>query len=75
MRPDGTGARILFTFHSDEALMVPPVWSPDSRTILINRFHDKDKATMDIDALDLATLQLTRKFKNTPPVYAWRTTQ
>jgi Tol biopolymer transport system component len=75
MRPDGTGARILFTFHSDEALMVPPVWSPDSGTLLINRFRDKDKATMDIDALDLATLQLTRKFKNTPPVYAWRTTQ
>jgi len=71
MRPDGTGARILFTFHSDEALMVPPVWSPNSGTLLINRFRDKDKSTMDVDALNLATLRLTREFKNTPPVYAW----
>ena len=71
MRPDGAGARVLFTFHRDEALMVPPVWSPDSQALLINRWHDRDKGTMDIDRLDLATLRLTRIFRNVPPVYAW----
>jgi Tol biopolymer transport system component len=50
---------------------VAPVWSPDSRTLLINKWHDEDKATMDIYLLDLATLKMSKKFGNTPPVFAW----
>lgn len=69
--PNGTDYKTLATFHRDESLTVPPVWSPDSRTILINRWRDEDKATMDIYLLDLATLKLTKKFANTPPVFAW----
>ncbi len=71
MRPDGTDSKVLLTYHRLEALMVAPVWSPDSKTILINRLRDIDKDTFDIYMLDLATLKLTKKFKNTPPVYAW----
>lgn len=71
VRPDGKGYKTLVTFHRDESLNVPPVWSPDSKSILLNRPRDEDKATMDIYLLDLATLKLTRKFENAPPVFAW----
>jgi len=71
IRPDAKDYKTLITFHRDESLNVPPVWSPDSKTILLNRFRDEDRATMDIYMLDLANLKLTKKFQNTPPVYAW----
>jgi len=71
VHPDGTEARVLLNLRRDEMLKVAPVWSPDSKTILLNRFRDELKATMDIYTLDLGTLRLTRKFKDSPPVYAW----
>ncbi len=71
MRPDGSDARVLLTLPRDHALMIPPVWSPDAQSILINQWHDRDKATMDIDRLDLRTGKRTRIFRNVPPVYAW----
>lgn len=71
VRPDGKDYKTLVTFHGDESLNVQSVWSPDSKSILLNRARDGEKATMDIYLLDIATLKLTRKFKNTPPVYAW----
>jgi hypothetical protein len=71
VRPDGKDYKTLVTFHHDESLHVPPVWSPDSESILLNRFRDEDKATMDIYLLDLGTLKLTKKFGSTPPVFAW----
>ena len=69
--PDGTNRQVFLSFHKDESLSVPPVWSPDSKTILLNRWGDEEKRTMDIYLLDIATLKLTKKFKNVPPVYAW----
>jgi Tol biopolymer transport system component len=71
VRPDGRDYKTLVTFHSDESLNVQSVWSPDSQSILVNKAHDYDKGTMDIYLLNPATLELTRKFKNTPPVFAW----
>jgi hypothetical protein len=71
VRPDGKDYKTLVTLYRDESLNVPPVWSPDSKSILLNRPRDEDKATMDIYLLNPATLRLTRKFKNTPPVFAW----
>jgi Tol biopolymer transport system component len=71
VRPDGKDQKVLLTFHRDDSLRVAPVWSPDSKTILVNKFRNEDKATMDIYLLDVATLKLTKKFKNAPPVYAW----
>jgi len=71
VRPDGKDYKTLVTFHRDESLNVPPVWSPDSQSILVNKAHDYDKGTMDVYLLNPVTLKLTRKFKNTPPVYGW----
>jgi hypothetical protein len=56
-------------------LKLPPVWSPDSKTLLINESRDEDKTTMDIHLLDLSTLGRTVAFKNVPPVFAWRDTR
>lgn len=71
VRPDGKDHKTLATFHSDESLNVQSVWSPDSQSILVNKAHDYDKGTMDVYLLNPVTLKLTRKFKNTPPVYGW----
>ncbi len=73
MRPDGTGSRVLTTFHSDVVPNLKPVWSPDSKTLLINESRNPDKDTWNIYLLDLITLKLTKKFENTPPIYAWVT--
>jgi Tol biopolymer transport system component len=69
--PDGTGQRSLLTLHRDDSLKVAPVWSPDSKAVLLNKVRDEDKSTMDIYLLDLTTQKLTKKFENVPPVYAW----
>jgi Tol biopolymer transport system component len=71
VRPDGTDQRVLLRFHRDDSLRVAPVWSPDSKTLLLNKFRDEDKGTMDIYLLDIATLKPVKKFENAPPVYAW----
>jgi Tol biopolymer transport system component len=71
MHPDGSNSKVLATFHNDEDLHAPSVWSPDSKTILVNKFYDEDKAIMDIYMLDIATLKLTKKFKATSPIFAW----
>jgi Tol biopolymer transport system component len=71
VHPDGRGHRVLVTFKRDESLGVAPVWSPDPQSILLNRFHDYDKATMDIYLLNLGSLKLTKIFGNTVPIFAW----
>jgi hypothetical protein len=48
-----------------------PVWSPDSKTLLINKSRDPDNGTVDIEMLDVVTGKRTKKFKNVAPVYAW----
>ena len=71
IHPDGTDFRVLMKFHSDVVPHLQPVWSPDSRTLLVNLSRDPDKDTWNIDMIDVATLKRTRKFKDTPPVFAW----
>ena len=71
VHPDGTAPRVLVTFHRGESLNLPPVWSPDSDSILINKYHDYDAGTMDIYVLDLANQMLTKKFAKTVPIYGW----
>src|SRR5208337_1450165 len=71
IHPDGTDYRTLATFRRDESLSVPSVWSPGSQTLLINRWRDEDKGTMDIYLLELAKPKLTPEFKNTQPVFSW----
>jgi WD40 repeat protein len=71
IHPDGTGVRVLTAFHSDVVAWSEPVWSPDSKTLLINVSRNPDKDTWDIFMLDLATLKFTKRFKNTTPVFGW----
>jgi len=71
VHPDGTGQRVLLTLQRDDSLKVSPVWSPDSKDVLLNKVRDEDKSTMDLYLLDIATQKLTKKFANVPPVYAW----
>lgn len=71
VRSDGTRQRVLLTLHPDDSLKVAPVWSPDSKAVLLNKVQHEDKSTMDVYLLDIATLKLTKKFENVPPVYAW----
>lgn len=69
--PNGTGSRVLTTFHSEVVPNLKPVWSPDSKELLINESRNPDKDTWNIYLLELATLKVTRAFENTPPVFAW----
>jgi Tol biopolymer transport system component len=71
MHSDGTGSRVVRTFHSDVVPYSKPVWSPDSKTLLLNESQDPDKDTWNVYLLDLATLKTTRKFRGVPPVFAW----
>ena len=71
VRPNGTDSKVVLTFGGGRALAASPVWSPDSKTILLNEWRSGEKGTMDIHLLDLTTLELARKFKDTLPVYGW----
>ncbi len=71
IRPDGTSFKTLVTLPRGKMFMGVPVWSPDSTKILLNELWNEPKFTMSIHLLDLTTGKLTRKFKDTPIVYAW----
>jgi Tol biopolymer transport system component len=71
VHPDGSGDKILITLPRGSSFVETPVWSPDSRTLLLNQLRDGEKWTMDIRLLDLETLQLKIKFRDVPPVFAW----
>jgi Tol biopolymer transport system component len=74
IHPDGTGSKVVRLLKRDEDLGLSPVWSPDSKDLLIQRPQDESvNPRMDIYILDLATLKLTAKFRKTPPVYGWVT--
>src|SRR5262249_5117778 len=69
VHPDGSSDRILITLPRNNAFVERPVWSPDSKTLLLNRLRDGEKWTMDIQLLDVTTLKLKTKFKDAAPVY------
>lgn len=71
IRPDGTGSKVVALLRGERAFSGAPVWSPDSKTILLNEVRDELKGTKDIHLLDLATKKMTRKFKDVPPVFGW----
>ena len=67
----GTNTRILLGFSSGVDDDSEPVWSPDSKALLLTRVRDPDNGTFDIYMLDLVTHKAAKKFKNVAPVYAW----
>jgi hypothetical protein len=71
MSPVGAHTRVLFGFSSGVDDDSSPVWSPDSKTLLLTRVRDPDNNTFDINILDVVTGKTTKKFKNVAPVYAW----
>lgn len=71
VHPDGTGRKILIKLPRGRVLLEPPVWSPDSKTLLLNEMDDGEKLTMNIDLLDLSTLKLKKKQSAKMPVFAW----
>jgi WD40-like Beta Propeller Repeat len=72
IHPDGTGLKVVKLLKRDEDLYLPPVWSPDSKDLLIQRPQDESvNPRVNIYMLDLSTLKFTAKFKRTPDVYGW----
>jgi len=72
IHPDGTGSVELLKQGKD--LFVPAIWSPDSKDLLIQRPQDEEvNPKVNIYVLDLATLNLTARFKKTPEIYGWAT--
>jgi Tol biopolymer transport system component len=67
----GTHTRVLLGFSSGVDDDSEPVWSPDSKTLLLTKVRDPDNSTFDIEMLDLVTGKIIKKFKNVAPVYAW----
>lgn len=77
IHPDGTDGKVLVRFgegwfiFGGRLFLEPPVWSPDSTTLLLNEMDNGEIWTMHIDLLDLATGKLRRIMSNAVPVYAW----
>jgi Tol biopolymer transport system component len=81
--PDGTDEHVLNAFPPagqpiDQRYFIgAPVWSPDSRHLLLNELVDQDKPVInmrrDIHLVDLATGKMTTRFRNVAPVLGWAT--
>jgi dipeptidyl aminopeptidase/acylaminoacyl peptidase len=79
VHPDGTGAQLLATLPPDKwphlggsgQFAEPPVWSPDSKRILLNESWDADKGTIAAQIVEVSTRKMTRAFKDRPPVWGW----
>jgi len=71
VRPDGTGETTLVQLPKERGFVEPPVWSPDSNAILLNELSDFDKGLVDVQMLDVKTLELKRVFKDVLPVLGW----
>jgi hypothetical protein len=78
MHPDGTGVQDLYGTSSwfswpagQKHFVDAPVWSPNSKQLLLNELSDLDSWRMNLDTLDIATRKLERRFKNAPPVLGW----
>jgi Tol biopolymer transport system component len=68
----GTHNRVLMKFNSGVEDRAMPVWSPDSKTLLLTRVRDPDDGTEDIYMLDVASSHRVKKFPNTiAEVYGW----
>lgn len=77
VHPDGTGEKTLVTLpdgwfiFGPRLFLEPPVWSPDSKKLLLNEMANGEKWIMHIDMLDITTRRLKRIMRNKVPVYGW----
>jgi hypothetical protein len=70
IHPDGTGERVIT--KRDASWL--PVWSPDSRKVLIQWLRD-EAGHMDADMVEISTGRVTKQFRNVMPIYAWSPAQ
>lgn len=79
VRPDGTEEQVLYAFRRSRSnqryFIGPPVWSPDSRQLVLNEPIDLEESVvngrMNIHMLDLSTRSLTTKFRKAAPILGW----
>jgi Tol biopolymer transport system component len=82
IRPDGTERKVILTLGTtrwflgilgadQRVFRFAPVWSPDSKKLILNEYTNWETFTFDIHVLDLTALKLSRKFRGTSPVYGW----
>ncbi len=71
IHPDGTSSKVVELLKGGD-LFLPAIWSPDSKEFLLQRpAEDSVNPKVNVYVLNLATLDLTTKFKNTPEVHGW----
>jgi hypothetical protein len=74
IHPDGTDSHVVAPLKPGHDLYLPAIWSPDSKEFLLQRpQEDEVSPKVDIDVLNIATLNRTTRFKRTPAVYGWVT--
>jgi dipeptidyl aminopeptidase/acylaminoacyl peptidase len=74
IHPNGTGSKVVASLKPGQDLYAPAIWSPDSKEFLLQRpQEDEVNPRVNIYLLNLATLNLTTKFRKTPEVYGWVT--
>jgi WD40 repeat protein len=77
VRSDGSSSRLLVPpsrtgiFGHRRYFSYPPVWSPDSKSVLLNEVASFDRWTMNTVLVDVETGRLAIKFKDTQPVVGW----
>jgi Tol biopolymer transport system component len=69
MHADGTDS--LFIHKFDLPMNIRPIWSPDSKTLLLTSSPDDLTGKFDIFKLDLATRKLTKEFRHPPLIFGW----
>jgi Tol biopolymer transport system component len=82
VHPDGSGKELAATapreffrfrtfFGWRGNFLESPVWSPDSKKLLLSVYWDWETLTTDVYELDIARHKLARKIKKGAPVWGW----
>jgi hypothetical protein len=68
VRPGGADQKMLIDLYRIKKhpgpFTAPPVWSPDSKTILLNEVEAVEAETVTIHALDVQTLKMRTIFRH-----------
>lgn len=69
MHPDGSNS--VFVHKFDWPMNIRPIWSPDSKELLLTSFPDDLTGKFDTFKLDIATRRLTKQFRHPPLIFGW----